>query len=219
VQDGTLTGADVQDGSLAGADIQDGSITNADIQDGSVTNSDLADSAVTTAKLANGAVTRAKVGESMLAFATVQAATSGVFKEFLSIPSTARRLTLILNGVSSSGIANLLAQVGTGGAPTTSGYSGSATFSWASGVVPTTSTAGIPIFNNAASYTHTGHLVLVNMTGNTWLASGQFVTGGTQGCSISGGVIALAGALDYLRLVTANGTDTLDAGSINLAWE
>jgi hypothetical protein len=219
VQDGTLTGADIQDGSLAGADIQDGSLTGGDIQDGSVATADLANAAVTTAKLADSAVTRAKVGESMLAFASSQATTSGVFKEFLSIPSTARRLTLILNGVSTSGAANLLVQVGTGGTPTTSGYTGSATFSWASGVVPTTSTAGIPIFNNASAYTHTGHLVLMNMTGNTWLASGQFVTGGTSGCTVAGGVIALAGALDYLRLVTANGTDTLDAGSVNLAWE
>jgi hypothetical protein len=32
-------------------------------------------------------------------------------------------------------------------------------------------------------------------------------------------VVTLAGALDYLRVVAANGTDTFDAGAINLFFE
>jgi hypothetical protein len=48
---------------------------------------------------------------------------------------------------------------------------------------------------------------------------GQFVTGGTQGATVSGGVIDLPGALDYLRIVTANGTDAFAAGAVNISWE
>lgn len=199
VQDSTLTGADVQDGSIAGADVQDASLTGADVQDGSLGRND--------------------VGESLIRLGTQQATTSGAFKEFTGIPPWARRITLHLWYVSTNGATNILVQLGTGGAPTASGYAGYSVFSWASGIVPISSTAGIPIFNNAASYSHFGQLTFTNVGGNAWVASGQFVTGGTQGSIVSGGVIELAGVLNYLRIVTANGTDVFDAGAVNITWE
>jgi hypothetical protein len=199
VSDSTITSSDVQDGTLTGADVQDASLTGADVQDGSLS--------------------RADVGDSMIRLGTQQATTSGTFKQFTGIPSWARRITLALWYVSTNGAANILVQLGTGGAPTTSGYAGYSVFSWASGVVPISSTAGIPIFNNAASYSHFGQLTFTNVGGNAWVASGQLVTGGTQGAIVSGGVIDLAGALDYLRIVTANGTDAFDAGAVNISWE
>lgn len=212
VQDGTLTGADVQDGSIAGADIQDGSIASADVQDGSLTGSDIQDASIQGADLAAGATAIARD--------TAKASTSGVAVQFTGIPSWARRITVAFNGVSTSAANNILVQLGTGGTPTTSGYTGNSVFSWASGVVPVSSTAGIPIFNNAASYNHYGHLVFTNISGNTWLASGEFVTAGIQGSTISGGVVALTGVLDYLRVVAGNGTtDTFDLGSINVFFE
>jgi hypothetical protein len=219
VQDGSLTGADVQDASLTGADVQDGSLTGADVQDGSLTGGDVQDGSINTADLADGAVTRAKVGESLIRLGTAQATTSGVFKEFTAIPSWVRKITVAFNFVSTNGTANILVQLGTGGAPTTSGYAGYSVFSWVSGIVPISSTAGIPIFNDAASYNHTGHLTFTNFNGNSWVGSGQFVTAGTQGAIVSGGVIDLAGVLNYLRIVTANGTDAFDAGAVNISWE
>lgn len=223
VQDGTLTGADVQDGSIAGADIQDGSVTNADIQDGSVTNQDLADSAVTTAKLANGSVTRAKTGESLINLATLQAATSGTTKDFTGIPSTARRVVILFNGVSSTGANDILIQLGVGTTPTTTGYQNSqSTLSYPSGIVNTTSTAGIPIFNNLGSYVFTGRIVLelLDSTANTWIVSGHLMsTVTTIGIVVSGGVITLSGSLGMVRLTTTTGTPTFDAGSVNISWE
>lgn len=209
VSDSMITSTDVQDSSLTGADVQDGSIASADVQDGSLTGSDVQD----------GSLGRADVGESMIRLGTQQATTSGTFKQFTDIPTWARRITLSLWYVSTNGINNILVQLGTGGVPTASGYAGYSVFSWASGVVPISSTAGIPIFNNAASYSHFGQLVFTNVGGNAWVASGQFVTGGTQGAIVSGGVIELAGALNYLRIVTANGTDAFDAGAVNITWE
>ncbi len=99
VSDSTITGQDVQDGSLTGSDVQDGSLGRAD------------------------------VGESLIRLATQQATTSGTFKEFTGIPSWARRITLALWYVSTNGAANILVQLGTGGAPTTSGYAGYSVFS------------------------------------------------------------------------------------------
>lgn len=176
-------------------------ITGQSIQDGSIAATDLAAGALAAQR------------------DTAKASTSGVAVQFPDIPSWVRRITVGINGVSTSGAANILVQLGTGGTPTTSGYVGDSVFSWASGIVPVSSTAGIPIFNNSSGYNHYGQLVFTNISGNTWLASGQFVTTGTQGSTISGGVVTLSGVLNYLRVVTANGTDTLDAGSINLLYE
>jgi len=176
-------------------------ITGAIIQDSTITAADLA------------------AGATVISRDTSKASTSGVAVQFTGIPSWARRITVAFNGVSSNGTNNLLVQLGTGGAPTVTGYTGNSVFSWVSGVVPVSSTAGIPVFNNAASYIHYGHLVFTNISGNTWLASCEFVTAGTQGSTIAGGVVTLAGALDYLRVVAANGTDAFDAGAINLFFE
>jgi len=196
-----ITGAMVSDSTLTGADIQDGAMTGADIQDGSVGSSDLA------------------AGATVISRDTAKATTSGLAVEFTGIPSWARRVTLLVNGISTNGTSDILVQLGTGGVPTTSGYNGSSVFAWGSGIVPVTSTAGIPIFNNAASYNHYGELVFTNIGGNTWLASGQFVSSGTAGAIVSGGVVTLAGALNYLRVVSANGTAAFDAGQINLLYE
>lgn len=70
----------------------------------------------------DGSLGRADVGESLIRLGTQQATTSGTFKEFTGIPSWARRVTLHLWYVSTNGAANMLVQLGTGGAPTASGY-------------------------------------------------------------------------------------------------
>jgi hypothetical protein len=175
------------------------------------------------AMVSDSTLGRNDMGESMIRLGTTQATTSGVAKEFTNIPAWARRVTLHLWFVSTNGTANLLVQLGTGGAPTTSGYTGHSTFSWVSpvqqDVVLISSVNGIPIFNNAAGYSHFGTLTFNNVGGNAWLASGQLVSAGTQGSTISGGFIELAGALDCLRIVTANGTDAFDQGAVNITWE
>lgn len=209
VSDSSLTGSDIQDSSLTGSDIQDATLTGADVQDSSLTGADVQD----------GSLGRNDLGESLIRVGTQQATTSGVFKEFTGIPSWARKITLALWYVSTNGAANILVQLGTGGAPTTSGYAGYSVFSWTSGIVPVSSTAGIPIFNNAASYSHFGHLTFTSVGGNAWVASGQIVAAGTQGAIVSGGFIDLPGVLNYLRIVTANGTDAFDAGAVNISWE
>jgi hypothetical protein len=37
--------------------------------------------------------------------------------------------------------------------------------------------------------------------------------------TVGGGVLALGGVLDRIRITTINGTDTFDAGSINILYE
>jgi hypothetical protein len=64
-----------------------------------------------------------------------------------------------------------------------------------------------------------GIIHLTNITGNTWVSSHTFCDTGTARVGMGGGNIALSGALDRVRITTINGTDTFDAGSINILYE
>jgi hypothetical protein len=57
---------------------------------------------------------------------------------------------------------------------------------------------------------------LVNISGNDWVAS-LSANSSIQVCG--GGSVSLSGTLDRLRLTTENGTDTFDAGSVNIMYE
>jgi len=41
----------------------------------------------------------------------------------------------------------------------------------------------------------------------------------TPSVTLAGGSVALGGTLDRVRITTVNGTDTFDAGSINILYE
>lgn len=152
-----------------------------------------------------------------LVSATAVASTSGTSIDFTSIPSTAKRITVIFNEVSTNGSSNLLLQVGAGSV-TTSGYV--STYFGVSGTTGQTnsSTLGIIVQSGAASYVTSGFIQFVNISGNTWIASGSY-KGTTSTANSSAGSIALSGTLDRVRITTANGTDTFDAGSVNIFYE
>ena len=69
-----------------------------------------------------GAVVSA-MGSSILTSGTAQASTSGTAIDFTGIPSWAKRITVMFNGVSTNGTSNPQIQLGSG-SPTTSGYTG-----------------------------------------------------------------------------------------------
>ena len=152
---------------------------------------------------------------SPLVSATAQASTSGTSIDFTSIPSWAKRITVMLSGVSTSGTSNLIFQVGAGSF-TTSGYTGAAKqTNNASGVNPTT---GFSITEAMiAANTYQGYVLITNITGNTWVSSGQAAYGTLT--STGNGSVALGGTLDRVRITTVNGTDTFDAGTINIMYE
>ena len=61
-------------------------------------------------------------------------------------------------------------------------------------------------------------MVLANITGNNWMSSYTAVAS-TVRAYWGAGQIALSGTLDRIRITTVNGTDTFDAGSINILYE
>jgi len=151
---------------------------------------------------------------------TSQASTSGTAIDFTTIPSWVKRITVMYNGVSTNGTSNYLVQIGSGSV-TNSGYA-SAAFSIdgtnATGI--STSTTGFLTAKLVtAAALSTGSIVISNITGNTWVECGSLINISAGWGTTSTGSLALAGVLDRVRITTANGTDTFDAGSINILYE
>jgi hypothetical protein len=152
---------------------------------------------------------------------TAVASTSGTSIDFTSIPSWVKRITVMFNGVSLSGTATLLFQIGAGSIANT-GYAGNSSYSTGASGAGISSTSGFPINNTAlAAETVSGTAIfsLLNSSTGFWVM--QFVGNlGTAGYFVIGsGSKTLSGTLDRVRLTTSNGTDTFDAGSVNILYE
>ena len=151
---------------------------------------------------------------------TAVASTSGTSIDFTGIPSWVKRVTVMLNGVSTSGTSNFLIQSGSGSIENT-GYVSNSVYS-NTGSSSTTSTAGFVInYSTIASSSAAvdGIIILAAMGSNLWAESH------TAGSSYNGAALfgaghkTFSGALDRVRITTVNGTDTFDAGSINILYE
>lgn len=149
---------------------------------------------------------------------TAVASTSGTSIDFTGIPSWVKRITVMFNGMSTSGTSVPLIQLGSGSV-TTSGYLGSA--SNISSSVSTgnfTTGAGMFVAIAAASVVR-GVATIVNLSGNTWVISGNSGFSDSAATSNYSSGVTLSGTLDRIRITTVNGTDTFDAGSINILYE
>jgi hypothetical protein len=148
---------------------------------------------------------------------TTVASTSGTSIDFTGLPSWIKRITVMFNAVSTSGTSNVIIQIGSGSF-TTSGYLGSGSNSTTLTGANYTTGFGILIFNTATAVVG-GTVVLTQISGNTWIASGTL--GRTDGAATGGvaGYVALSGTLDRVRITTVGGTDTFDAGTINILYE
>jgi hypothetical protein len=141
---------------------------------------------------------------------------SGTAVNFTDIPNWVKRITVMFNGVSTSGTSNPLIQLGTSGGVTTSGY--------LAGSVETTTratyTTGFGLVSSAAVNLIYGQMVITNISGNGWVSSHTLYLNQTLAYTlVGGGSITLGGVLDRVRITTVNGTDTFDAGSINILFE
>jgi hypothetical protein len=147
---------------------------------------------------------------------TAVASTSGTSIDFTSIPSWVKRITVELIGVSTNGTSNFLIQLGTSGGIVSTGYlSGVGSRS-----SETTSTAGFVVGIPAASANNlTGIVPICIYTTNAWVTSGVLSRQDGFLNAFGGSISSLGGTLDRVRITTVNGTDTFDAGSINILYE
>ena len=150
---------------------------------------------------------------------TAVASTSGTSIDFTSIPSWVKRITVMLSGVSTSGTSQYQVQLGNGSVVTSGYLSGNTTLNSA-GSNLVTATSGIIVFQPSASAdTCVGSLVLNLISSNTWIGTGVAYRTNTGATQHMAGSLALGGTLDRVRITTVNGTDTFDAGSVNLLYE
>ena len=151
---------------------------------------------------------------------TSQASTSGTSIDFTGIPSWVKRVTVMLYGVSTNGSNFPLFQLGSGSVQITGYVATGSNLQNAIIVGITSSTAGIPIYQNTASEAVYGSICFTLIGSNIWTASGNFgCTSGNVLLANSAGGVTLSGALDRVRITTVGGTDTFDAGSINILYE
>jgi hypothetical protein len=148
---------------------------------------------------------------------TAVASTSGTAIDFTGIPSWVKRVTLLFQGVSTNGTANYFVRIGSGSIQAT-GYTSTATYMTTGPSTASDTTSFIIRADNAANNI-CGAMVMYNISGNTWVEEWAGGATGTNQSYLGGGAVTLTGALDRLRLTTSNGTDTFDAGAINIMYE
>ena len=144
---------------------------------------------------------------------------SGTSVDFTDIPSTAKRVTVMFSGVSTNGTSNIQVQLGDSGGVETTGYIASGS-GIAGGVGTTASTTGFPVSNaTAAADTINGQMAICLLGNNIWTAAGSGARTGAAASFVNGGAKTLSDTLTQVRITTVNGTDTFDAGTINIMWE
>ena len=154
-------------------------------------------------------------GGSVITGATAVTLTNQTSVDFTSIPSWVKRITVMFSGVSTNGSSSIQIQLGDSGGIETSGYAGS--------VTQTTTTsyfsAGFIFGDVAASSIVHGLMTICLIGSNTWAETSTL--GGTTGYANrnGGGSKSLSDTLTQIRITTVNGTDTFDAGTINILYE
>ena len=149
--------------------------------------------------------------------ATPQATTSGTSIDFTSIPAGTKVIYISFSGVSTNGSSDAIIQIGDSGGVETSGYTGANVDSAQSGGVAMS--AGFILDNlQASGSAHYGSVVLTLLNSSTFIwamtstiAHGSYLT-------FSAGGKTLSAELDRVRLTTENGSDTFDAGSVNILY-
>lgn len=142
---------------------------------------------------------------------------SGTSIDFTGIPNWARKITVIFNGVKLSGSSQIVVRIGSGSI-VSSGYSSGAGRVTTVVSYSTSGTAFTTSVNaSGASEFFSGNMLLALIGNNTWVES---FSGGEVASFMGGGRSpVLAGALDRIRITTANGTDTFTNGTINIMYE
>lgn len=158
-------------------------------------------------------------GQNSAITASTSVSASGTSIDFTSIPNWVRRVSIVFNGVGTNGSSAYLVQIGSGSV-TTSGYSSGGNRAGTASPVTATSTAGFIINSGASGGGKNGIFTIALMNAsNGYVFSGTGYAGSEPNQYVSAGNITLGGVLDRVRITTVNGTDTYNAGSINILYE
>jgi len=142
---------------------------------------------------------------------------SGTSIDFTGIPFWAKKITVLFNGVRISGVSGILVQLGDSGGIENTGYvsSGNTTTSTVGTIGSNT---GFIIRAVVSSFTTSGSMTIINQSNNNFISS-HSVSFDTLNAGNGGGSKTLSETLNIIRITTANGIDTFNAGSINIMYE
>jgi hypothetical protein len=147
---------------------------------------------------------------------------SGTTYTISGIPSWAKRITVMYSGVSTNGTANYWLRIGSGSVATT-GYVSNAGGATNTGVLGTTTgtitTAFMLTCQQGSGALYSGIITLTNINGNTWVCSGTLMRGSGSAANYFAGTCTLGSSLNIVALTTLNGTDSYNAGTVNIIYE
>ena len=146
--------------------------------------------------------------------------TSGTEIDFTGIPSGVRRITILLNRVSTNGTEYMKILIGdSGGFEETDYYSISGQTFSSNGNAHEASNGFTTTWGSTAG-NRTGAFFLHNLTGNMWVFSGMHSgeDGVNKGVVMTGGRKSLSGELTQIR-ITQTGSNTFDNGNVNIFYE
>lgn len=150
---------------------------------------------------------------------TAKSAT-GTFVDF-DVPAGVKRVTIMLRGISTNGTSAITVQLGSSSGITVSGYIGKmSVVPDGSSPITIESVTEFPIANSAATTSFSGFLSIIK-TSNTfdYMESGTLARVDSRITCTSAGAMTLPSELTTIRIKTFNGTDTFDAGTINISYE
>jgi len=149
---------------------------------------------------------------------TPVATTSGTSIDFTGIPSGTKRIVVNFVGVSVSGTSPITVQLGDSGGVENTGYSGRVA---ADGGASAAMSEGFKLTNaGIATYAYHGVMAieLENSSTNTWSES-HVVSYPSASVYFGGGSKSLSAEVDRVRITTVGGSDTFDAGEVNISYE
>jgi hypothetical protein len=151
---------------------------------------------------------------------TAVASTSGTSVDFTGLPAWVKRVTVMFDGVSTSGSSNLQIQLGDSGGIETTGYISVGTYLGTS-TSGSSYTTGFGFLSAGSTNVLSGLVIISLLNNNTFVANGDMGgSGGAAGFRYgTSGSKTLSATLDRIRITTVNGTDTFDAGTVNIMYE
>jgi hypothetical protein len=151
---------------------------------------------------------------------TTAVTASGTSVPFTDIPAWAEKITVMFSGVSTNGSSNLQIQLGDSGGFETTGYGSSMTYIVNATAATTNVSTGLLVGtygNTAASYN--GITTICTLGSNVWVSATNLNDSTSTRTFLGSGGKTLSDTLTQIRITTVNGTDTFDAGSINIMYE
>ena len=159
-------------------------------------------------------------GSSGFTLGTPVATTSGTSIDFTGIPAGVKQIVITFKGVSTSGTSAKLIQIGDSGGIETTGYLSASGSIIGAVCASNGSLIGFNVHSLLAANILQGSIILTleNSSNFSWVAQGILADRIYEAVFSSAGSKSLSAVLTQVRVTTTDGTDTFDAGEINIAY-